>query len=105
MITDKKRTYFLAAFLLLRIISAEEDKRVNDLISRESVLDALERERAGKSVIGAIKSIPSVQQRQIFTKTEYIMCLHNEYGCNLRDAERAHEKALEYLQNKVKVKG
>ena len=35
-----------------------------------------------------------------YTKADYIMALHKEYGCTLKEAEEAHNKALEYLQER-----
>lgn len=40
-----------------------------------------------------------------YTKADYIMALHKEYGCSLAKAEKAHQKALEYLRNTSMMKG
>jgi hypothetical protein len=53
---------------------------------------------------GAIKNLPSAQPKA-YTKADYIMALHKEYGCTLTRAEEAHDKALEYLRSKAIVKG
>lgn len=48
---------------------------------------------------------PSVESAKIHTKAGYIMALHKEYGCTLARAEEAHNKALEYLRSKARMKG
>ena len=47
---------------------------------------------------------PSAQKKG-YTKADYIMALHKEYGCSLARAEEAHQKALEYLRNTSMMKG
>lgn len=49
-------------------------------------------------------SLPSAQKKG-YTKADYIMALHKEYGCSLARAEEAHQKALEYLRNTSMIKG
>lgn len=51
-----------------------------------------------------ISILPPVQPKA-YTKADYIMALHKEYGCTLTRAEEAHDKALEYLRSKAIVKG
>jgi hypothetical protein len=51
-----------------------------------------------------INNLPSAQPKA-YTKADYIMALHKEYGCTLTRAEEAHDKALEYLRSKAIVKG
>lgn len=52
-----------------------------------------------------IKSSPSAESVKAYTKADYIMALHKEYGCTLTMAEEAHNKALEYLRSKARMKG
>lgn len=40
-----------------------------------------------------------------YTKADYIMALHKEYGCDFVAAEKAHDMALEYLRSLSKMKG
>lgn len=40
-----------------------------------------------------------------YTKADYMMALHKEYGCDLKTAEKAHDMALEYLRSLSKLKG
>lgn len=40
-----------------------------------------------------------------YTKADYIMALHKEYGCDFVAAEEAHDMALEYLRSLSKMKG
>lgn len=47
----------------------------------------------------------SSTQKKGYTKADYIMALHKEYGCSLVKAEEAHQRALEYLRNTSKMKG
>lgn len=51
-----------------------------------------------------LEDLPSAQKKE-YKKADYIMALHNEYGCNLARAEEAHQKALEYLRNTSMMKG
>lgn len=44
-------------------------------------------------------------QEKGYTKADYIMALHKEYGCDLKTAEKAHDYALEYLRSLSKLKG
>lgn len=50
-------------------------------------------------------AIEALEQPKAYTKADYIMALHKEYGCTLTRAEEAHDKALEYLRNKAIMKG
>lgn len=50
-------------------------------------------------------AIKALEQPKTYTKAEYVMALHKEYGCTLTRAEEAHDKALEYLRNKAIMKG
>ena len=51
------------------------------------------------------EAINSSAQKKGYTKADYIMALHKEYGCSLARAEDAHQKALEYLRNTSMMKG
>lgn len=44
-------------------------------------------------------------QEKGYTKADYIIALHREYGCDLKTAEKAHDYALEYLRSLSKLKG
>lgn len=89
---------------------------MNDVIYRQAAIDAI---RASTSkytgfmememytdddAVEAIKALPSAQKKG-YTKADYIMALHKEYGCSLARAEKAHQKALEYLRNTSMMKG
>lgn len=52
-----------------------------------------------------LEELPSAKPRKSYTKADYIMCLHGEYGCSYMKAEKAHEKALEYLRDTSMLKG
>lgn len=52
-----------------------------------------------------IMAIKALEQPKAYTKADYVMTLHKEYGCTLTRAEEAHDKALEYLRNKAIMKG
>lgn len=43
--------------------------------------------------------------KKSYTKADYIMALHKEYGCDFTRAEKAHQKALEYLRDTALLKG
>ena len=45
------------------------------------------------------KLLPSAQPEKGYTKADYIMALHKEYGCNFETAENAHDMALAYLRS------
>ena len=49
--------------------------------------------------------LPSAQPEKGYTKADYIMALHKEYGCDFVAAEKAHDMALEYLRSVSKMKG
>lgn len=51
-----------------------------------------------------LEDLPPAQKKE-YTKADYIMALHKEYGCSLARAEEAHRKALEYLRNTSMIKG
>ena len=51
-----------------------------------------------------LEKLPSAQKK-VYTKADYIMALHKEYGCSLARAGEAHQKALEYLRNTSMMKG
>lgn len=52
-----------------------------------------------------ISMLSSTQSKKEYTKADYIMALHKEYGCDLTRAEKAHNKALEYLRDTAILKG
>lgn len=86
-----------------------------DTISRQAAIDlfpddALEWDTKGGYIAPhlarrMICELPSAQPEKLYTKADYIMALHKEYGCSLTRAEEAHNKALEYLQDKMMMKG
>lgn len=53
----------------------------------------------------ALNCLPSAESVKAYTKADYIMALHKEYGCTLTMAEEAHNKALEHLRSKARMKG
>lgn len=71
------------------------------LISKQMTIDAFKYYPIWCTEI--IKTLPSVRLK--YTKADYIMALHKEYGCTLIKAEEAHNKALEFLRNEAKLKG
>lgn len=54
---------------------------------------------------GSIIFKKSRPKSKTYSKADYIMALHKEYGCTLKRAEEAHNKALEYLRSKATMKG
>ena len=53
----------------------------------------------------ALNPMPSAESVKAYTKADYIMALHKEYGCTLTMAEEAHNNALEHLRSKARMKG
>lgn len=53
----------------------------------------------------AMNRLPSVESVKAYTKADYVMALHKEYGCTLTMAEEAHNMALEHLRSKARMKG
>lgn len=53
----------------------------------------------------ALNRLPSAESVKAYTNADYIMALHKEYGCTLTMAEEAHNKALEHLRSKARMKG
>lgn len=51
------------------------------------------------------EALKDAQPEKGYTKADYIMALHKEYGCDIRSAEKAHDMALEYLRSLSKMKG
>lgn len=75
----------------------------------EHVRACMENERLMKTatedeILRMIEDVPSAQKKG-YTKADYIMALHKEYGCSLARAEEAHQKSLEYLRNTSMIKG
>lgn len=56
-------------------------------------------------LFGNSEQLPSAQPVKLYTKADYIMALHKEYGCSFTRAEEAHNKALEYLQDEMMMRG
>ena len=78
---------------------------MRDTIYRQAVLDLIaDYDLSMGQVVRGIHALPSAQKNG-YTKDDYIMALHKEYGCSLARAEEAHQKALEYLQNTSMMKG
>ena len=87
---------------------------MSDTINRQDAIDALIRESTHdgsygyidiKSAVEAMRQLSSAELVKAYTKADYIMALHKEYGCTLTRAEKAHDKALEYLRSKARMKG
>lgn len=69
-------------------------------------IDALDMPRDDYcGIMEYIDEVPSAESVKAHTKADYIMALHKEYGCTLARAEEAHNKALEYLRSKARMKG
>ena len=93
---------------------------MSDLISRQAAIDAVislcddcDSDYCGscrvdypgeKNCRKVLEDLPSAQKKG-YTKADYIMALHKEYGCSLARAEEAHQRALEYLRNTSTMKG
>lgn len=71
-------------------------------IDADEITAFSELERNGKNV-KSLDEFPTVAKP--YTKADYIMALHKEYGVSLGMAEKAHDKALEYLRSRAKMKG
>lgn len=80
---------------------------MKDLIDRQALLAEYDRLHVGEPgrARKMIEDAPSAQPEKRYTKADYIMALHKEYGCPLEAAEKAHDAALEYLRSLSKLKG
>lgn len=87
---------------------------MNDLINRQDAINAHCMCSCGKECDEYCKCediplwfnvIPTTQPEKRYTKADYIMALHKEYGCDFVRAEKAHDKALEYLRDTAIIKG
>ena len=82
-----------------------------DTVYRQEAVEALKnaeplvRDFGYYNAIEAIRMLPSAESVKAYTKVDYIIALHKEYGCTLTMAEEAHNKALEYLRSKARMKG
>ena len=56
-------------------------------------------------IMTELMMLPPTESVKAYTKADYIMALHKEYGCTLTMAEEAHNKALEHLRSKARMKG
>lgn len=89
--------------------------KADELISRQDAIEAIkslwnnapsaQHLSAMFDCEDAIRALPSTKSVKAYTKADYIMALHKEYGCTLARAEEAHNKALEYLRSKARMKG
>jgi hypothetical protein len=63
--------------------------------------------KALEDVDERIRRIPALPPAETkgYTKAEYIMALHKEYGVDFARAEEAHSRALEYLRSTAMMKG
>ena len=80
---------------------------MSDSISRHGVsawLDNLGHRKLADVIMNEDR-FPSAKPVKAYTKADYIMALHKEYGCTLTMAEEAHNKALEHLRSKARMKG
>lgn len=75
-------------------------------IDADEITAFSELERNGKNV-ESVDEFPTVLPAIVksYTKADYIMALHKEYGVSLEMAEKAHDKAIEYLRSKARMKG
>lgn len=84
---------------------------MSDLIDRQEAIEAFWklnielRPSAIDAITDMLKTLPSAEPVKAYTKADYIMALHKEYGCTLTMAEEAHNKALEHLRSKARMKG
>ena len=106
-------------FIFGKLPSAQHELAQNlhnacaDLISRQAAIDAVNKNRDPvfhdsvhyEDAVYDISKLPPAQPEKLYTKADYIMALHKEYGCSLTRAEEAHNKALEYLQEEMMMKG
>ena len=76
-----------------------EDEVYNDILEVDAIL------KCNKEIRIALANLPSAESVKAYTKADYIMALHKEYGCTLTMAEEAHNKALEHLRSKARMKG
>ncbi len=92
-----------------------------DLIERQAALDALanyihnvdkvystgklSEDDCKDAAHSVLDDLPSVQLEKTYTKADYLINLHKQYGCTFERAEKAHQKALEYLQSEAMMKG
>lgn len=74
---------------------------MRDLIERLAAIECVSYDV--EHTIQCLKDLPPMQKS--YTKADYIMCLHKQYGCDLIKAEKAHEKALQYLRDNTLVRG
>lgn len=90
---------------------------MDDLISRKTAINALEKIDCSDGVglsalkcdavdeaVATIKALPPAETKG-YTKADYIMALHKEYGVDFARAEEAHNRALEYLRSTAMMKG
>lgn len=75
-------------------------------IDADEITAFSELERNGKNV-ESVDEFPTVLPTIVksYTKADYIMALHKEYSVSLEMAEKAHDKALEYLRSEARMKG
>ena len=75
----------------------------DDAISRQEAIECVSYDV--EHTIKCLKNLPSIPIQKSYTKADYIMCLHKQYGCDLIKAEKAHEKALQYLRDNMLMRG
>ena len=87
---------------------------MDDSISRQWLMECVnegwikfDTEKDENRFIHLVRDIaPSAKPEQKgYTKAEYIMALHKEYGVDFARAEEAHNRALEYLRSTAMMKG
>lgn len=95
-------TAFLAFGLakILRYLEVIRSHGCNILIGTDVIADRVSDIRKDTtSMSNGIKILPR------YSKADYIMCLHKEYGVTLERAQEAHDKALAYMRDKATMKG
>lgn len=81
---------------------------MDDLINRTKAIQEMMDEdvdhvqgKSGREVIQILMDLPFAQYKKEYTKADFLMNLHKQYGCSFTRAEEAYQKALEYLQDKA----
>ena len=92
------------------MVIGKVNRMSKDTIYRQDAVDAInelhDKPNAWLDLaVEALEKLPPAEPVKAYTKVDYIMALHKEYGCTLTMAEEAHNKALEYLRSKARMKG
>lgn len=91
--------------MAVNALKRSETPNNSDVISRQALCEYALNQKDKSVTPNDIMRFPSAQPEKLYTKADYIMALHKEYGCSLTRAEDAHNKALEYLQDEMMMEG